>query len=97
MSDVFCLHREMGCTRAEFMAWLPGATRQAPLQIEGGVVTVITHGGSVQISLEEKPPRRIMPIALPVLGVTFCFCGLDDLTRDDFLTHFDLYTRRGGG
>jgi hypothetical protein len=97
MSDVFCLHREMGCTRAEFMAWLPGATRQAQFQIEGGVVTVITHGGSVHISLEEKPPRRVMPIALPVLGVTFRFCGLDELTRDDFLAYFDLYTRRGGG
>ena len=35
MSDPFYLHREMGCTRAEFMAWLPGATRQAPFQIEG--------------------------------------------------------------
>ena len=97
MSDVLTLHREMSCTRAEFMAWLPGATRQAPFQIEGGVVTVITHGGSVQISLEEKPPRRIALIALPVLGVTFRFRGLDELTRDDFLAHFDLYTRRGGG
>ena len=36
-------------------------------------------------------------IALPVLGVTFCFRGLDELARDDFLAYFDLYTRRGGG
>ena len=97
MSDVFHLHRDMGCTRAEFISWLPGATRQAPFQIDGEVVTVMTHGGRVQISLEEKPPRRIALIALPVLGVTFCFRGLDELTRDDFLAHFDLYTRRGGG
>jgi hypothetical protein len=93
----FHLHRDMGCTRAEFIGWLPGATRQAPFQIDGGVVTVITHSGSVQISLEEKPPRRIGLITLPVLGVTFRFRGLDDLTRHDFLAHFDLYTRRGGG
>ncbi len=97
MADVFQLHREMGCTRAEFISWLPGATRRAPFQIDGEVVTVTTHGGRVRISIEERPPRRIGLIALPVLGVTFCFHGLDELTRDDFLAHFDLYTRRGGG
>jgi hypothetical protein len=36
-------------------------------------------------------------LAVPVLGVTFCFRGLDELTRDDFLVHFDSYTMRGGG
>jgi hypothetical protein len=97
MSDVFQLHREMGCTRAEFMAWLPGATRRAPVEIRGEVVTIATHGGRVQISLEQKPPRRLALIELPVLGVTFCFRGLDESARDDFLAHFDLYTRRGGG
>jgi hypothetical protein len=97
VSDAVEVWREMGCTRAEFIGWLPGATRQAPFQIDGDMVTVMAHGGSIQISLEEKPPRRIGLIALPVLGVTFCFRGLDKLTRDDFLAHFDLYTRRGGG
>jgi hypothetical protein len=97
MSDAFRLHRDMSCTRAEFISWLPGATRQAPFQIDGDVVTVMTHGGHVQISLEEKPPRRIGLIALPVLGVTFRSRGLDQLAHDDFLAHFDLYTRRGGG
>ncbi len=97
MPDVFHLHRDMGCTRAEFISWLPGAIRRAPFQIDGEVVTVMTNGGCVQISLEEKPPRRLGLIALPVLGVTFCFRGLDELGRDGFLAHFDLYTRRGGG
>ena len=97
MSDAVEARREMGCTRAEFIGWLPGATRQAPFQIDGDIVTVMTRGGCVQISLEQKPPRRIGLIALPVLGVTFCFRGLDELTRDDFLAYFDLYTKRGGG
>jgi len=87
----------MGCTRAEFMGWLPGATRQASFQVDGDKVTVMTHGGQVQISLEEKPLRRMGLVALPVLGITFCFRGLDELARDDFLAYFDLYTRRGGG
>jgi hypothetical protein len=87
----------MGCTRAEFIGWLPGATRNAPLQIEGDRVTVTISGGFVQIFLDEKASRRIGLIALPVLGVTFCFRGLDKRARDDFLAYFDLCTRRGGG
>ena len=97
MCDAVEVRREMGCTRAEFIGWLPSATRQAPFQIDGDTVTVMTHGGCVQISLEQKPPRRMGLIALPVLGVTFCFRGPDKLARDDFLAYFDLYTRRGGG
>ena len=97
MHDAVEVRREMGCTRAEFIGWLPGATRKAPLQIEGDRVTVTIGGGFVQIFLEEKAPRRMGLIALPVLGVSFCFRGLDKLVRDDFLAYFDLYTRRGGG
>ncbi|MGZ5033448.1 MAG: hypothetical protein ACXWAC_09645 [Usitatibacter sp.] len=97
MPEEFRLHRDMGCTRAEFMGWLPGATRHAPFRIDGDRVTVITHGGHVQICMEEKPPRRMGQIALPVLAITFHFRGLDETTRNDFLVHFDLYTRRGGG
>jgi hypothetical protein len=87
----------MGCTRAELMEWLPGATGQAPLTIDGGVVTATTRGGSVRISMEEKAPRRLGSMALPVLAVTFCFRDLDEAARGDFLRRFDLYTRRGGG
>ena len=97
MSDAEEVRREMGCTRVEFIGWLPGATRQAPSRIDGDLVTIMTHGGRVQIVLEEKPPRRMGLMALPVLGVTFSFRGLDQPGRDDFLTYFDLYTRRGGG
>lgn len=91
------LHRQMGCTRAEFISWLPGATRHAPLRIDGNMVTVLTNGGSVQIALEESVPRRVGQIALPVLEINFRFSGLDEASRDSFLAYFDLYTRRGGG
>ena len=59
MPKAFKLHREMGCTRAEFIGWLPGATRQAPCRIDDDGVTVATHGGRVQIRLEQRPPRRM--------------------------------------
>ena len=97
MADAFRLNRDMACTRAEFMRWLPGAIRMASFTIDGDVVTVMTHGGRVQIAMKERPPRRIGSIALPVLDVTFCFRGLDEPARNEFLAHFDLYTRRGGG
>ncbi|HMA31375.1 MAG TPA: hypothetical protein VKT00_06125 [Casimicrobiaceae bacterium] len=97
MADAFRLNRDMACTRAELMRWLPGAIRTASFRVDGDVVTVMTQGGRVQIAMEEKPPRHIGSMALPVLGVTFCFRGLDEPARNEFLAYFDLYTRRGGG
>ena len=97
MSEVVRVRRDMGCTRAEFMGWLAGATRGAPLRINGSGATVSLPGGSVQITLDEKPPRTIGALSLPVLGTTFAFDGLDPAAREDFLRFFDLYTRRGGG
>ena len=97
MTREHVLHRDMGCTRAEFFRTLPGATRHVPLEIAGDTITIPLHGGGVRIELVEKPLRRIASIALPVLGVTFRFTGLDDAARDEFLAWFDLYTRRGGG
>ena len=97
MPDAHRLHRQMACTRAGFMAWLPGATRHAPLDVHGNTVTISTGGGSVLITLEEARPRHAGGMALPVLEVSFSFSGLDDAARDRFLHYFDLYTRRGGG
>lgn len=95
------LVREMGCTMTEFARWLPGATRDAPLTstIDGDGLChrLAVGGGSVEIDLQPLPPRRIALLALPVLRVTFRFIDLDAAERTVFLTHFDHYTRRGGG
>ena len=97
MSRAYGLHRQMTCTRAEFMSWLPGATRHAPVRIDGNTVTIVVSGGSVRIALAERPPRPAGSMALPVLEISIRFIDLDDRVRDDFLAYFDLYTRRGGG
>ena len=95
------LVREMGCTPAEFARWLPGATRNAPLttRTDGETMhhSLVVEGGTVGIALQPCAPRRIAAFTLPVLLVTFRFDGLDDAARNRFLTHFDHYTRRGGG
>jgi|SRR5215831_16834158 len=97
MAPAVHLHRQMSCTRAEFMSWIPGAIRMSPFHVDGNTVTISTGGGTVQITLEEKEPRRAGLMSLPMLEVAFRFIGLDDAARDDFLAYFDLYTRRGGG
>ena len=91
------LTREMGCTRAEFERWLPGATRFAQVDSDGATYRVHVDEGVVEISLIEMAPRRIASISLPVLSVTFRFIDIDAEGRAAFLGFFDRYTRRGGG
>ncbi|MEP7206209.1 MAG: hypothetical protein ABI920_04670 [Casimicrobiaceae bacterium] len=91
------LRREMGCTRAEFLRWLPGATRAAACSIDGNDIALTLPWGSVRITLTALPPRTIGALTLPVLGVEIAFNGADALERTRFLEHLDLYTRRGGG
>ncbi len=91
------LRREMGCTRDEFLRWLPGASRHAPVMANGDVYRILSKHGPVEIRIAEMPPRRIGSIALPVLDVRFRFTGIDASARKAFLDYFDQYTRRGGG
>ncbi|HYQ81960.1 MAG TPA: hypothetical protein VEP68_10670 [Anaeromyxobacteraceae bacterium] len=97
MEETVVLDREMGCTRAEFMRWLGGATRQAPRRLEGEEIALAVGAGEVRIALAERPPRRIALVSVPVLAVRFRFLGLDAPARENFLATFDAYTRRGGG
>ncbi len=97
MGEAAVVEREMGCTREEFLRWLPGATRGAPCREEGDELAFAVGAGEVRISARELPPRRIALVALPVLAVRFRFVGLDAAARERFLAWFDLYTRRGGG
>lgn len=87
----------MGCTRAELLRWLPGATGGAPVRAEGDDLVLRVGRGQVHLALREFPPRRIALVSLPVLAVRFTFAGLDAEERRAFLERFDLYTRRGGG
>jgi hypothetical protein len=93
----FALQREMGCTREEFLRWLPGATRHAPMQLHADKVVVHAGAVTVEISFTQAPPRRIALVSMPVLKVSFRFSGAGASAYRDFMAYFDLYTKRGGG
>ncbi len=93
----FVLHREMGCTREEFVRWLPGATRHPAVRVEANQAGVPADGGRIEISFAQGPSRTIGLISIPVLKVTFRFLGVGIATRREFMAYFDLYTKRGGG
>ena len=93
----FVLHREMGCTREDLVRWLPGATRHAPSRIDVDRVTVQAAGGVIEISFQQALARKIGLFSIPVLIVSFRFLGVGVSARREFMAHFDLYTKRGGG
>jgi hypothetical protein len=96
-ANEFALHREMGCTREEFVRWLPGATRHAPMRMSADNAVVHAGKAKVEISFTPAPPRRVALLALPVMKVAFRFSGADSGVYREFMTYFDLYTNRGGG
>lgn len=101
MDEDDTLIREMGCTDADFLRWLPGATGNAPVATSknaaGTLHRITLSDGMVEILVRPEVPRRIASIVLPVLRVTIRFIGLDGTQRAAFLDTFDRYTHRGGG
>ena len=95
--DQFNIDREMGCTREDFLRWLPGATRHAPIRIAEDKAIVQAGEATVEISFTQAPPRRIALASMPVLRVSFRFSGAGASAYREFMAYFDLYTKRGGG
>jgi hypothetical protein len=93
----FVIQREMGCTREEFVRWLPGATRHAPLRLDADQAVIQLGKETVTISFRQAPPRKIALVSIPVLMVSFHFLHVDTNARRRFMAYFDLYTKRGGG
>lgn len=89
--------REMGCTEAELVTWLPGAARGRPVALEAGGASVTLESGRLRLQWQTLPVRRIALLAMPRLAVRFAFEEVDEAERHRFMRHFDLYTQRGGG
>ena len=52
---------------------------------------------SVTISVEQKPPRKLGLLNLPVLAVSFAVSSGDDREEQDFYAKFFKYFHKGGG
>ena len=89
--------REMGCTEAEWLGWLPAAIGDKPWLLDGESVKVSVGAGSLLLSWQTGSPRVIALLRLPRLLVSFRFSGLDEAERYAFMKRFDLYMQRGGG
>jgi len=89
--------RDMGCTEAEWLTWLPKAVGQHLVQRKGTQAQVTIGAGELHLHWQVMPPRVIAQIRLPVLRMHFQFHGLSAEERHTFMRHFDLYTQRGGG
>ncbi len=89
--------REMGCTLADWLRWLPGGSGGHPLLQGEGHARVDLPDGRLELTWQVLPPRRIGLATLPRLHVTFDFNTLPEPARHAFMRYFDLYTQRGGG
>ena len=89
--------REMGCTEAELLRWLPGAVNGRALTLLPRSAEVAIGSGRLALAWRELPPRRIALMSMPRLAIVFHFEGVDEAERHAFMRFFDLYTQRGGG
>lgn len=89
--------RDMSCTEAEWLSWLPGAAREHRLTLGAAQAEITIGSGRLALRWQPLPPRQIALMRLPRLGVSFSFDGVADDERQRFMRYFDLYMQRGGG
>ena len=94
-------NRNMGCTSADLMRWLPQALGElhtnTSLVVDGQVLKK-TDQPQLRIFGSSQPLRKIALLEIPVLQVKLQFS--ESWSQSDceaVLKRFDLYTRRGGG
>ena len=95
------IKREMGCTTADLVRWLPQALDdlylQTSLKIDGQDLLDVSDP-ILSITGITLPKRKIALLNIPVLDLNLCFSPFFPKERlGDVLKRFDLYTRRGGG
>lgn len=89
--------RDMACTEAEWLRWLPGAIGDCQWTLADHAARVRIGQGALDLSWRDAPARVIGLVRLPRLLVTFAFDGVGDDERGAFMKRFDLYMQRGGG
>lgn len=92
-----CFERDMACTEADWLRWLPAAVGHLHWKRQAQSAGVRIGDGALGLQWQVAPPRVIGQISLPVLSVRFRFARVDDAQRHAFMKRFDLYMQRGGG
>ncbi|MBK7546633.1 MAG: hypothetical protein IPI20_01900 [Rhodoferax sp.] len=89
--------REMGCTEADWLTWLPNAIGDYHWKLQDHSAGVRIGDGALGLTWRTGEPRVIALVRMPRLHVSFRFAGLDEAQRYAFMKRFDLYMQRGGG
>lgn len=89
--------REMACTEADWLRWLPQAIGDHHWKLHSGAAGVRIGDGALGLKWEVGEPRAIGLVRMPRFLVSFRFAGLTDAQRLTFMKRFDLYMQRGGG
>ena len=89
--------REMGCTEADWLTWLPNGIGDYHWKLQDHTAGVRICYGALGLTWRTGEPRVIALVRMPRLHVSFRFAGLDEAQRYAFMKRFDLYMQRGGG
>jgi hypothetical protein len=90
--------RELACTEAEWLRWLPPAIGARDWELGDGTATVgLGDAARLHLVWQARAPRAIALLRLPRLQVAFRFEGAAPHERAAFMERFDLYLQRGGG
>ena len=89
--------RDMGCTEAQWLAWLPAAVGQRHWKLQQRAAVIRIDQGRLELTWQSAAPRTIALVSIPRLLVRFCFTDLNEAQRYSFMKRFDLYMQRGGG
>lgn len=89
--------RDMACTEAEWLGWLPRALAGHVWRQSAQALEVELGAGRLKVRWHSLPPRVIALLRLPRLQVAFAFDGVSADERRAFMKKFDLYLQRGGG
>ena len=89
--------RDMGCTEADWLRWLPQALGEHFFKIQGHSAGVRIGDGALGLKWQVAEPRVIALVRMPRLLVQFRFAGVEESVRQTFMRRFDLFMQRGGG
>jgi len=89
--------RDMACTEADWLRWLPAAVGDLHWKLQDHSAGVRIGDGALGLKWQVGEPRVIALVRMPRLLVSFRFAGVDDAQRLAFMQRFDLYMQRGGG